>query len=144
MILSNAYGARSRNMARRSGFTLMEMLVVVAIIVVLAGIGGYQLFARLEEAKVKAASAQMKEITKGVQTYFLNNGSYPPSLDALTQMQPNGGKPIMDADAIYDPWHNPYSYDQGGAHNSGSKPDIWTTNPQTGEMIGNWPGGSAK
>ena len=50
----------SQRAARRVAFTLMEMLVVVAIIVVLAGIGGAYLMGQLERVKVNSATAQAK------------------------------------------------------------------------------------
>src|SRR5947199_297957 len=113
-----------RSVARR-GFTLMEILVVAAIIVVLAGLGGYYLMPRVDEAKEKTALSQVKgPLTNACQTYKLNNpqGDYPPSLEALTEQQPNGGKPLLEPDAVLDPWGQPYGYDPSGQHNNGLKP----------------------
>src|SRR5262249_53148780 len=124
---------------RRGGFTLLEILVVVAIIVVLAGIGGYYLLPRVDESKEKAAKAQLQILTTAASTYKLNNGDYPPSLEALAEQQPNGGAPILEPDALRDPFGNAYGYDPSGARNRGLKPDIWVNRP-TGQ-IGNWPGG---
>jgi general secretion pathway protein G len=132
--------ARKTNQTNaRAAFTLMEMLVVVAIIVVLAGIGGYYLLPRVDEAKEKAAAAQLKILTQACETYKLNNGDFPPTLEALAAQQPNGGAPLMEADHMVDAWQQPYGYDHGGAHNGGLKPDIWVNRPN--RQIGNWPGG---
>src|SRR5947209_20457799 len=115
----------------RGGFTLMEMLVVVAIIVVLAGAGTMIMLPRLEEAKERTALGTVKgTLTTACETYKLNNGDYPPSLEALAQMQPNGGAPMVDIDAIKDPWGQPYGYDPTGAHSNGLKPDIWFHRPE--------------
>jgi general secretion pathway protein G len=128
---------RTTRAAVRTGFTLMEMLVVVAIIVVLAGIGGYYLLPRVDESKEKAARAQLKgTLTTAVETYKLNNGDYPPNLEALTQQQPNGGKPILEPDALRDPWGQAYGYDPAGPHNGGMRADIWCNRPNG--QIGNW------
>jgi general secretion pathway protein G len=138
MLLRNSTRTASRVLARRA-FTLMEILIVVAIIVVLAGIGGMYLFPRLDEAKEKIAKTQVKQtLTQACETFKLNNGDFPPNLEALTQAQPNGGVPILEADKIMDPWGQPYGYDASGSHNNGLKPDIWSNHG--GKQIGNWPG----
>ena len=57
------------------------------------------------------------------------------------QPDPRGGTPILeDQDALIDPWHHPYQYDQSGAKNGGRRPDIWAVTPE-GVQIGNWPTG---
>jgi general secretion pathway protein G len=124
--------------ATRPGFTLMEMLVVVAIIVVLAGVGGYYLLPRVDEAKEKTAKVQVRgPLTDAVLTYYTNTGSYPPSLVSVTQPGPNGEKAILEPDAILSPWGTEYQYDPAGANNGGNKPDIWVQAP-SGRIIGNW------
>lgn len=126
--------------AARAAFTLLEILVVVAIIVVLAGIGGYYLMPRVDEAKEKTARVQVKgALTSAADTYKLNNGDWPPSLEALAQPQPNGGAPILDPDALRDPFGQPYGYDPSGNRNGGIRPDIWCNRPSG--QIGNWPSG---
>ena len=44
----------------------------------------------------------------------------------------------MKADAMHDPWQQPYGYDAAGTHNGGLLPDIWVNRPN--HQIGNWPG----
>lgn len=130
----------ARPEVRRSGFTLLEILVVVAIIVVLAGVGGMVMLPQLEISKKKTALSQVKgTLSTAVQTYYLNEGKYPDSLAALTQPSQSGGKALLEADALNDPWGHPYQYDPSGGHQGGNKPDIWTQSPD-GKLIGNWPG----
>jgi type II secretory pathway pseudopilin PulG len=114
-------------------------LVVVAIIVVLAGVGGTYLLQRADEAKESTAKAQVKTLTEAANMYKLANGDFPPSLDTLAQQQPNGGAPFVQVDQLRDPFNQPFGYDPGGSHNGGSQPDIWCNRP--GRQIGNWPGG---
>jgi general secretion pathway protein G len=122
----------------RHAFTLMEMLVVVAIIVVLAGIGGFYLMPQLDKSKEQSAKAQAKVIEQAAQAFYMQNDRFPSSVDELTQPNPNNdNKPYLSPDAILDPWQKKYTIDPNGPNNSGAKPDIYTTSP-TGKQIGNW------
>jgi general secretion pathway protein G len=138
MIVRKGTQVRATRAIRRSAFTLLEILVVVAIIVVLAGVGGTYLLQRADEAKEGTAKGQIKTLTDAAQTYKLNNGDYPASLEAMTQAQPNGGSPLIEADQLRDPFNQPFGYDPSGSHNGGMKPDIWCNRP--GRQIGNWSG----
>jgi general secretion pathway protein G len=124
--------------ASRRAFTLLEVLVVVAIIVVLAGVGVVALMPQLDNAKERVAKAKIEQLTNAVQIYKLNNDDYPPSLEALAAQQPSGAAPLVGADQVVDPWGQPYGYNPAGPNNGGLKPDIWATRPD--RQIGNWPG----
>jgi prepilin-type N-terminal cleavage/methylation domain-containing protein len=121
--------------ALRSGFTLLEILVVVAIIVVLAGVGAVYVLPQLEGAKEKIAKQKAAEIGNAAQMYYVNNNVYP-SLQELT-VPGADGKAIMSPEGILDPWGKPYTLDPSGQHNGGNKPDVFTTSP-SGKQIGNW------
>ena len=69
----------------RAGFTLMELMVVVALLVVLAGAGGVIYLNILEGAKEDVARSQVQALTQAVEAYNVRYGAYPPSLAALTQ-----------------------------------------------------------
>ncbi len=129
---------RSTRQAARQAFTLMEMLVVVAIIVALAGIGGYYYLQRVDEAKKQVAQTQSKDtLTKAVQTYKLDHGDYPASLEALLVRTEDGHGPYLDnVEALVDPWGRPYQYNPAGPNNNGLKPDIWSESPFG--PLGNW------
>jgi general secretion pathway protein G len=129
----------SRN-AARAAFTLLEVLIVVAILVVLAGVGGVTYMKFLEEAKEDTAFSQIKNLEKVAQSVQIRQGNFPQTLAELTQPSADGGQPALEAEAIRDPWGKEYAYDAAGGHNGGRKPDISTTTP-TGKVIGNWPGG---
>ncbi len=125
---------------RRAAFTLMEMLVVVAIIVALAGIGGYFLIGQLGQSQKDVARAQVKgALTDACKGYFINNNTWPDSLQMLLQQDARGKGPYLeDPDVLRDPWGNPYQYDRNGSRNNGRRPDIWAVAPD-GTQIGNWP-----
>jgi len=125
----------------RGGFTLMEILVVVAILVILASVGGYYYMGTLENSKLDIAKLQMKALDTGCETYKLNSGGdWPPNLQAL--LQPINGKdpPFTDPEKLLDPWKKPYQYNPQGSRNNGVKPDISCVSPK-GVEIGNWPTG---
>jgi general secretion pathway protein G len=124
--------------ATRFAFTLLEVLVVVAIIVMLAGVGSYYVFQRFEDAKLSKARVDVTKVSAMVETYKLNNGGEPPpSLDALCNQQPSGGAPLATPAEILDPWGKVFMYDPQGPNNGGNKPDVYTVTPK-GLTIGNW------
>jgi general secretion pathway protein G len=126
----------------RSGFTLMEVLVVVAIIVVLASVGTMYLLPRLGEAKDNVAKVKLSELSKACETFYLNNDTWPQTLQQLAQQQPKGGKPLFALADLKDPWDNDFEYNPQGPRNGGTKPDIWVrSSPESGKEIGNWPKG---
>jgi general secretion pathway protein G len=123
----------------RAGFTLMEVLVVVAILVVLAGTGGVIYMNYLEDAKADVARTQVKSLEMAADAYRLGNGDYPPNLAVLTQPEPNGKAAKLEPNALIDPWGREYSYAYPGQHHQGTtKPDIWSAGKDGNTMIGNW------
>jgi general secretion pathway protein G len=134
MLLRHTPPARQ---TKRSAFTLLEVLVVVAIIVMLAGVGGYYLINQYENAKVSRAKVDCEGLSSQVEQYKLNNGEYPTSIEQLTQPQPSGAAAMMGPDKIRDPWGKLYQIDPQGQHNGGNKADVFTTTPK-GQKIGNF------
>jgi general secretion pathway protein G len=116
----------------------MEMLVVVAIIVALMGIGGYYYFAQLDKANDTKALSQVRDtLTKAVATYRTDHNDWPPNLQVLLQRTGDGYGPYLETEeALIDPWNRPYQYNPAGPNNRGLKPDIWSDGPRG--QIGNW------
>ena len=133
---------RDKHAVVRGGFTLMEMLVVVAIIVVLAGVAVPMLMGRLEDAKIGRAQVDVKTLTATCQTYQLKYGDFPATLEVLCQPKQNGGLPFIEPSALLDPWNREYQYQAQGQHMAMyGKPDIWSLGPRPGDqmsIIGNW------
>jgi general secretion pathway protein G len=125
--------------AARAAFTLMEVLVVVAILVILASVAGVYVFRNLEDARKDKAKIDCENIAKACDLYRLrNNDAPPPSLEQLIA-PPDGGKPFLDGGqaALMDPWGKPYSYDPSGARHNGLKVDVMTTAPDGAVIINN-------
>jgi hypothetical protein len=91
------------------------------------------------EAQARVARPHLRLLTEACDQYNLNHGSYPPTLAALAQQQPNGQGPLVPAHALKDPWGQPYGYDPAGPRNGCMHADIWVNRPG-GKVIGNWPG----
>src|SRR5262245_49420318 len=137
MILRPAHRSR---IAARSAFTLLEVLIVVAILVVLAGVGGVTYMKFLEESREDAAFTKIKTIETVALGINTRSGSFPQTLAEMAQPSADGGQPALEAEYLKDPWGKEFQYDPAGGHNGGRKPDISTTTP-AGKVIGNWPGG---
>jgi len=113
----------------RSAFTLLEVLVVVAIIVMLAGVGGFYMLQRYQEAQVSRAKIDVHRLSEQLDTFALNNGSYPGSIEGLAEHQPNGGGPLSDRNALVDPWGKPYQFEQPDQQTT-FKAHVFTTSPR--------------
>jgi len=107
---------------RNSGFTLLELLVVVAIIGLLAGYVGPKYFGQIGKAEVKAARAQIDGLEKALDAYRLDVGRYPTTEQGLNALvvQPGGVAkwqgPYLKKALPPDPWGKPYVYKSPGAH----------------------------
>jgi len=121
---------------RRSAFTLLEVLIVVAIIVVLVSLGTVYMIRYLDQANKDAATIKARHLAQVLQIYQAQKGEYPPSLDALLQPG-DGGKPFVAPDQLKDPWGRAFQFEASGQHNGGYQPDVWTTAPD-GQIVGNW------
>jgi general secretion pathway protein G len=126
-------------LASRRAFTLLEILVVVAIIVMLAGVGSYYIMQRFEDSKLSTARMGVEKVSTAVKSYKLDHGDYPTDLNVLMQKSDNGYGPYLKADELKDPWKNDFVYDIGGNNNGGAFPDVSSRGPNgNGPVIGNW------
>lgn len=104
------------------GFTLLELLVVVAIIGLLAGYVGPKYFNQIGKAEVKAARAQIDALDKALDQYRLDVGRYPTTEQGLNALmaRPSGisrwAGPYLKKDVPVDPWGKPYAYKSPGNH----------------------------
>jgi len=77
----------------RAGFTLIEMLVVIIVIGLLAGLVGPRILGRVSEAKTATARTQIELLGLALDNYRLDNGSYPTTEQGLAALQE---KPVRE------------------------------------------------
>jgi general secretion pathway protein G len=94
---------------RETGFTLVELMVVVVILGTLIALVGPNIWNMLFESRRSAADAQMASFGQAIDTYRLANKKLPSSLEELTQPGPKNPHPFMDK-VPNDPWGTPYEY----------------------------------
>lgn len=138
-------------MKRQSGFTLMEVLVVVAILAILAAIVVPQIMNRPDEARRVAAKADIAAIVQALKLYRLDNGNYPATdqgLLALVQRPTSNPVPSNWKQGGYlerlpkDPWQGDYQYLNPGVRGEIDVFSLGADRARGGEGnnadIGNW------
>jgi general secretion pathway protein G len=111
---------------RRNGFTLIEMIVVMIILAVIAGLVGPRLFKNVGRAKASAAKAQIELLGIALDNYRLDNDRYPTTQQGLQALiaQPtsppipeNWDGPYLKKVVPLDPWGREYYYESPGTYN---------------------------
>jgi len=134
---------------REAGFTLMEMVLVLAIISLLLGLGIYGLVNVLGGGKEDAAAADIRVLEMSLVRYATRSGGYPTEaqgLDALVTRPtvapvPARWQQVVEAKVLNDPWGQPYRY-RNPAQRSGKEYDVFSVGADgvegTADDIGNW------
>jgi general secretion pathway protein G len=113
--------------ASRRGFTLIELMVVIVILGILAGLIVPRIMGRPEQAKQLKARMQIESISTALKLYKLDNGSYPTTeqgLQALVDEPSTGNVPknwrkggyLEKGKVPKDPWGNDFVYLSPGIH----------------------------
>jgi len=115
------------NVARReSGFTLLELLVVLAIIATLVAVVAPSIFRNVGDAKADAAKSQLEIFGLALDAYRIDNDAYPTtaqglealwSKPAITDVPRNWRGPYLRKDVPLDPWGRAYVYVAPGLEN---------------------------
>lgn len=115
-----------RSATGRAGFTLIEILVVIAVLAMLAALVAPNVFQHVGTAKDATARSQIELLGAGLDAYRLDNGRYPTTeqgleaLQAQSTIQPipaNWRGPYLRKAIPPDPWGNPYIYLSPGEAN---------------------------
>jgi general secretion pathway protein G len=118
----------------RSGFTLVEMLLVLVILAVLAAIVIPKMSGRTQQAKIVAAQQQISSLSLALDAFEVDNGYYPTGANGLNAlMQPPNNSPgwhgpYLPKAVPADPWGNPYIYTCPGK-NSAAGYDLMSMGP---------------
>jgi len=109
-----------RNKNGQGGFTLMELLVVLAILGLLMSLVGPRVLNQLGGAKTKTAAIQIKDLEQALEMYKLDVGRFPSTSDGLKALneKPGGATgwngPYLKSDVPLDPWKREYNYKYPG------------------------------
>jgi len=106
----------------QKGFTLIELMIVIVILGILAGLVGTQVMRKPDEAKVTAAQTEIGIFESALDLYAIDVGDYPSTDDGLRALweAPEGvdnwGGKYITKPKFNDPWGNPYEYVYPGTH----------------------------
>lgn len=134
---------------RSNGFSILELLLVLVILGILAGIVGVRFAGQSGKAKVTAAKTQIENIKTALTSYEIEIGEYPSTQQGLKALReaPSGvdeddyrtGGYLEDS-ISEDPWGNPWVYSHPGTHNNDY--DLYSYGPDGneggGDDIANW------
>jgi general secretion pathway protein G len=106
-----------------AGYTLLELLVVLGILVLIVTLTAPQVLQYLGQARSQAAQVQIRHISTALELFYLHNGGYPSEavgLSALMKAPPGTpnwrGPYLKNAEGLMDPWGRPYRYRVPGRH----------------------------
>ena len=105
---------KAEKQVRQGGFTLVELLLVVAILGVLATVAIMNTTGMSEEARIRTTQTSIGTIETAAKTYEIRTGRFPDSMDQL--MQPVGDRPaLIEKRSGLDSWGVPFAYKKTGS-----------------------------
>lgn len=131
----------------RRGFTLIELMLVLVILGVLAGVVVPKLIGSAEKSKVTAAQSGVHVLNGVIQTFYMHCKRFPTSEEGLNALVTKPADadgwagPYIEPNNLKDPWDQQYHYVYPGTHNPDGF-DVYSSGPDkqdgTGDDIGNW------
>lgn len=119
--LKNICGIKrsTRSGASQGGFTLVELLLVLVILALIAGLVLPSIIGQAEGAKAKSASSSISRLSMAVETYYLDTGNTPERLEHLVENPGNvsgWNGPYVKATLLKDPWGREFQFRSPGQH----------------------------
>lgn len=136
----------SQRSKRIAAFTLIEIMLVLAIIALLMGVGIWKLSGVTDQGKKTRVKADLGVLRTALVAYEIDAGSMPSTQQGLRALIENPGdvrnwKPTLD-EPLLDPWGEEYGYRNPGTENKNGKADIFSKGADktegTEDDIGNW------
>ncbi len=140
----------SRTSSARRGFTLMELLLVMAILVILLGLVAPRFLNTQKKANIGAAKSQIGLFKSPLETFAMDLGGYPSTEQGLAALVEQAGEgeedkrwngPYLD-ELPKDPWGHDYQYEYPATRSKRDFPEIWSYGPDgedgTEDDIVNW------
>lgn len=101
------------------GFTLVELLLVLVILALIAGLILPSVIGQAESAKAKSATSSISRLSMAVETYYLDTGNTPERLEELVE-NPGGtagwNGPYVKKQLLKDPWGREFRFESPGRH----------------------------
>src|SRR5262245_13403081 len=146
---SEAEGPARRRANGQAGFTLVELLVVLVILVLLASLVAPRVVGYLGSSRVKAAKVQVQSLTTALELFKVDTGRYPSTSEGLKALveAPTGatawnGPYLTKKEVPIDPWGRPYEYRSPGQHSPFDISSLGADNQPGGtgenEDVTNW------
>ncbi len=144
-------GTHRRRVAHR-GFTLVEVMIVIAIILALASLIGIAVFNRFGEAQENITKIQMKTVEDALESFRLDFNRYPTDEEGLSVLWSSTNlenpededkwSPYLESPSPNDQWDNPWGYRQISEYGDETKYDLWSYGPDgeegTDDDITSW------
>ena len=141
----------ARSLARRSGFTLLELLIVLAILGVIAAMVVPNLMGTQKKAYIKATQNSIHSLEQTLKLYAVDHaGTYPTGgaevleqLMSTTDQNGNQVAPLL-TEIPLDAWGKPFLYEYPSSKVNSDKPAIWSAGPNgqdeqgSGDDVNNW------
>ncbi len=132
------------NKKRRAGFTLLEVLIVLAIIGVIAAMAVPRLLGQQQSANIKVTKTAITNLEQAAKLYAVDNlGEPPESIDVMLSKKEDGTAPVLDKMPT-DAWNNPLNYEYPNSRAETETPAIWSNGKNrkndngSGDDINNW------